>query len=41
LFFGIFPIIVLVPLIVLLALPVTWYIVFDLVLYGKPLQPDV
>ena len=41
LFFGIFPIIGLVALIVLLALPVTWYVVFNLVLYGKPLQPDV
>jgi 4-hydroxybenzoate polyprenyltransferase len=37
----IFPIIGLVWLVVLLALPATWYVVFNLVLYGKPLQPGV
>jgi 4-hydroxybenzoate polyprenyltransferase len=41
LFFGIYPIIGLVALVVLLALPVTWYVVFNLLLYGKPLQPGV
>jgi 4-hydroxybenzoate polyprenyltransferase len=41
LFFGIYPIIGFVALVVLLALPVTWYVVFNLVLYGKPLQPAI
>jgi len=41
LFLGIYPIIGLLALLVLLALPVTWYVVFNLILYGKPLQPGV
>lgn len=41
LFVAIFPLIGLDALVVLLALPVTWYIVFNTLLYGKPLQPDV
>jgi 4-hydroxybenzoate polyprenyltransferase len=41
LFFGIYPIIGLTALVVLLALPATWYILFNMVLYKKPLQPGV
>jgi len=26
---------------ILLVLPITWYIVFNIILYGKPLQPEV
>jgi 4-hydroxybenzoate polyprenyltransferase len=28
-------------LIILLLIPITWYVVFNTLLYGKPLQPDV
>ncbi len=41
LFFGIYPLIGLVALVVLLTLPVTWYVLFNMLLYKKPLQPRV
>jgi 4-hydroxybenzoate polyprenyltransferase len=41
LFIALYPLLWLEMLVVLLVLPVTWYVVFNMVLYGKPLQPDV
>jgi len=41
LFLVILPLIGLDSLVILLVLPVTWYVVFNTLLYGKPLQPDV
>jgi 4-hydroxybenzoate polyprenyltransferase len=37
----IFPIIGFELMVVLLLLPITWYIVFNIILYGKPFQPDI
>jgi len=37
----IFPIIGLEKMILLLLLPITWYIIFNTILYGKPMQPDI
>jgi 4-hydroxybenzoate polyprenyltransferase len=37
----IFPIIGLEKTIILLLLPITWYIIFNTILYGKPMQPDI
>jgi len=37
----IFPIIGLEKTIILLILPITWYIIFNTILYGKPMQPDI
>jgi 4-hydroxybenzoate polyprenyltransferase len=36
-----YPFIGLEYLVVLLLIPITWYVVFNTLLYGKPLQPDV
>jgi 4-hydroxybenzoate polyprenyltransferase len=36
-----YPFIGLEYLVILLLIPITWYVVFNTVLYGKPLQPDV
>jgi 4-hydroxybenzoate polyprenyltransferase len=41
LFIALYPLLGIEILVILLALPVTWYVVFNIVLYGKPLQPDV
>lgn len=41
LFIIIYPLIGIEILVILLAFPVTWYVIFNMVLYGKPLQPDV
>jgi uncharacterized membrane-anchored protein len=44
---GVVLLIILVPLIgiettlVLLVVPISWYVVFNIILYGKPLQPVV
>ena len=37
----ILPIIGLEKTIILLLLPITWYIIFNTILYGKPMQPDI
>jgi 4-hydroxybenzoate polyprenyltransferase len=41
LFLGIYPLIGIVALVILLVLPVSWYVLFNVLLYGKPLQPAV
>ncbi|RLF62886.1 MAG: hypothetical protein DRN16_00285 [Thermoplasmata archaeon] len=35
------PLLDLIKTIILLLLPITWYIIFNTVLYGKPMQPDI
>jgi 4-hydroxybenzoate polyprenyltransferase len=41
LFIIIYPLLGVEVLVILLALPVTWYVLFNMALYGKPLQPDI
>lgn len=36
-----FPLLGLIKTIILLLLPITWYVLFNTVLYGKPMQPDI
>jgi len=36
-----FPLLGLLQTIVFLLIPITWYIVFNIILYGKPAQPDI
>lgn len=36
-----FPLLGILKTIILLLLPITWYIIFNTILYGKPMQPDI
>lgn len=36
-----FPILGLIKTVIFLLLPITWYVIFNKILYGKPLQPDI